>query len=266
MSSRIAAVSLACVAVSAGAFECTGTACNDVVFRWDGNCYQTTNLGTQRIKVTQGPYTFTLQRGETHTLQIGSTCLHSYIGDNSANYASPQVAAPTRPPETPKPRSNPPQPTPAGPPPPPTEPARAPTMHDFDWTKPSSGGGDSIAHAFNDPVLGVYQIIWFAGLAGALGDDIAQMETEYFYFSNQTVILSGVPGVPSFSYNRKNIKYDYYCKDKKVGVKQITVLDQLSSQVTIPTPSVDKPHKPRTGSDEDKAMKFICHKWLPQFD
>lgn len=63
-----------------------GNACNDVLFEFKDGCYHTTNLGSRRVHVTRGPYSFDLQRTQTHILHIGGRCVQSYVGQNTANY------------------------------------------------------------------------------------------------------------------------------------------------------------------------------------
>lgn len=80
---------LALFSKSSPAAECSGDACDDVSFEFKNGCYLTTNVGMRRIKVTRGPYSFTLQRGETHILfGFGNVCVTGYFGSNTANYES----------------------------------------------------------------------------------------------------------------------------------------------------------------------------------
>ena len=67
--------------------SCKGNACNDVRFQFDG-CFNTKNLGDKRIKVKLGPWSFMLQRGETHVLKINNQCVTSFMGGVFANYVN----------------------------------------------------------------------------------------------------------------------------------------------------------------------------------
>jgi len=82
----VISIVFALLVADAGAGSCTGNACNDVVFSFEGGCYITTNHGTSRVKVRQGPYSFVLQRGESHKLLVGGQCVTGYVGDDSAYY------------------------------------------------------------------------------------------------------------------------------------------------------------------------------------
>jgi hypothetical protein len=70
----------------AEAFKCTGNACNDVLFSFTNGCYTAHNHGARNIHVTMGQFGFDLQPTETHTLKIGTTCIGSYLGGETANY------------------------------------------------------------------------------------------------------------------------------------------------------------------------------------
>ena len=71
----------------AAAPPCSGNACNDVVFSFQNGCYVIKNHGTRRVKITMGPFSFTLQREESHTLiGLDGRCATAYVGSNSANY------------------------------------------------------------------------------------------------------------------------------------------------------------------------------------
>jgi hypothetical protein len=80
------AIILSSFLTTASAFDCSGNACNDVVFSYINNCYNIKNIGQKRIKVQMGGWSFTLQAGETRILTAGNYCVHSYVGDNKANY------------------------------------------------------------------------------------------------------------------------------------------------------------------------------------
>ncbi len=69
-----------------GDVECSGNACNDVVFSFNNGCYVVKNLGTRRVKITMGRFSFTLQRGESKTPAFGTHCLKSFFGGATANH------------------------------------------------------------------------------------------------------------------------------------------------------------------------------------
>ncbi len=76
------------------AFQCSGNACKDIRFSFEKGCYITQNIGTRRVKVTQGPASRTLGPGESFTLRglgVGG-CITTYPGSETANYET--VAAP----------------------------------------------------------------------------------------------------------------------------------------------------------------------------
>lgn len=80
-------LTLACfVAFSSEALACSGNACDDIVFAFEQNCFKATNHGTRRVKVTMGPYSRIVQRGETWWLQINGVCPRSYVGGDKAVY------------------------------------------------------------------------------------------------------------------------------------------------------------------------------------
>ncbi|WP_213779935.1 hypothetical protein [Caballeronia sp. dw_276] len=78
------------------AAECSGNACDDIVFEFVNNCYQARNMGTRRVRVVMGPYSFVLQRGQTMKIGINN-CVQSYFGSNTANYDQSGTAVPAQP-------------------------------------------------------------------------------------------------------------------------------------------------------------------------
>ena len=70
------------------AFQCSGNACKDIRFSFKNGCYITRNIGTRRVKVTQGPASRTLKPGESFTLRgLGiEGRVTTYPGSETANY------------------------------------------------------------------------------------------------------------------------------------------------------------------------------------
>jgi hypothetical protein len=69
----------------AKAWTCSGDACGDVIFKFDG-CYITENRGQKNISISQGPFSFDLKPREKHTIQFENRCTTYYSGQETANY------------------------------------------------------------------------------------------------------------------------------------------------------------------------------------
>jgi hypothetical protein len=83
----LAVVMMLGLAIPANAVDCSGNACNDVTFEFTNGCYKIKNHSDKRVRVVMGPYSFTLQRGQTHTLVgLDGRCTPSYGGSTTANY------------------------------------------------------------------------------------------------------------------------------------------------------------------------------------
>jgi hypothetical protein len=71
----------------ANSFQCTGNACDDILFQFVDNCYVTTNHGPKRVKVTLGPWSYLQQAMESHKwLGFNGSCFTVYPGTETANY------------------------------------------------------------------------------------------------------------------------------------------------------------------------------------
>ena len=99
----------ACSISSLAADDCKGEACADIDFAFENGCYVTRNLGSRKVKVTRGPYSFELSPGKSHTLRIGASCPQGWVGgEDRADYIGPSKTTSTEPkPPTTTPQSNP---------------------------------------------------------------------------------------------------------------------------------------------------------------
>lgn len=94
VSALVSVLLILCPWPTSYAFQCSGNACKDIRFSFENGCYITRNIGTQKVKVTQGPASRTLGAGESFTLRgLGvEGCITTYPGTETANYEI--VAAP----------------------------------------------------------------------------------------------------------------------------------------------------------------------------